>query len=256
MQEAGFVRAVGEVAKRLEPRRQLIRMGRHVQGASGFILHHDVVGSAAQPACLRGIVQCVGGEQAVNLENRCRRQWLVAPTLERLHRLIIVVDHALAVIPRWPPAAQHLLGDCRGRAGTFQLRGGHCLLDLRTDQEAFLRAFVGDAVQTAQGAGALAGDRVQFFREGIRQRDAECMPVAILEWQVARRARARQLDRQPPLLAAHAVGWRQMAQMVPVLVFAAHFGADAQGQQPAKLAQMGIDQAAEKGRGDRCFHRN
>jgi hypothetical protein len=120
----------GIITKRLQPHRKFVRMRWHVQDASLSVLHHDIVVSRAEPARLRRIIQRVGGEQSVYFKHRIRRQRLIAPPLELLHRQIVVVDHALAMIPGCPATAEHLLGNCGSGSRALQLRGSHRFLDL------------------------------------------------------------------------------------------------------------------------------
>ena len=126
-----FRAAVGEGAQRLHAPGQFLGRWRYVEDLVLILCSVDpdsLLPGALDPTGVGRIVQCAGGNSAVDLAYQLGTQGVILEGDDLLHGPVVVEDHLLAAVLWIASFAQHLLGAHPGGGGALQLRGGDRLL--------------------------------------------------------------------------------------------------------------------------------
>src|SRR5258708_28871325 len=75
------------------------------------------------------ILKSVGGDSFVNIANQLWGEWLSLYIAHKLHRNEVVVNHALALVPRFSLRPEHFSGDRARRGSALHLAGSDGFFD-------------------------------------------------------------------------------------------------------------------------------
>src|SRR5829696_503393 len=90
------------------------------------------------------ILQRTISYQRVNRAHELRGKTLVPMLPYKVHRRVVVEYHALALITRWPPRLEHLLGHSLRGVSSLELARGYSLFYQRVDQVPISSRRIGD----------------------------------------------------------------------------------------------------------------